>query len=524
VIGLRTPAALRVALWAAAAMIAGGSLALHYGQTASWDLRNYHVYAPWAWMSGRLGIDVAPAQVQSFFNPLLHLPLHLALPRFSSATITFWLGAIPALAGLLLWRIGAVLLPPDSARPSFTVLCALAGMFGAGSLGLIGTTFGDNFIALLGLIAIALLLSPAVLQHARTERALLAGLALGAAAGLKLAFAPFALSLWLATPLLARDRRTAVRLVLATGTGAAVAFALCASAWMAEMQQRYGNPVYPFFASVFASEWNPHDPVRDVRFVPASVLDALLEPLLWNFDWRLASDYRFRDLRVFAALLALVSAPWWLARIEPAPRRAAVRFLLLAFAIGYALWLALFGYYRYLLLWEWLAPLLLAVALLAGARRRALVLGVLALLVISTNPPDDERVPANAGPMIAIELDGAPLASDTMVVIAGGEPLAYLLPHLPGLGAAVRIGGSLFESQSRPFALHVLARQRIAVHRGPLAVLFQKPTVDAIDPELAAFGLVRRGTSCRELHTNLAQPHEAPIRLCDLERLPPRTH
>jgi hypothetical protein len=111
-----------------------------------------------------------------------------------------------------------------------------------------------------------------------------------------------------------------------------------------------------------------------------------------------------------------------------------------------------------------------------------------------------------------------------MVVIAGGEPLAYLLPHLPGLGAAVRIGGSLFESQSRPFALHVLARQRIAVHRGPLAVLFQKPTVDAIDPELAAFGLVRRGTSCRELHTNLAQPHEAPIRLCDLERLPPRTH
>jgi hypothetical protein len=505
-------------------MIAGGSLALHYGQTASWDLRNYHVYAPWAWMSGRLGIDVAPAQVQSFFNPLLHLPLHLTLPRFSSATITFWLGAIPALAGLLMWRIAAALLPPDSARPSLTVVCALAGMLGAGSLGLIGTTFGDNFIALLGLSAIALLVSPAILEHARAERALLAGLALGAAAGIKLAFAPLAAGVLIAVPLLAQTRRSAISLSVASGAGAAMAFALTAGLWLAEMQQRYGNPVYPFFASVFASEWNPHDPVRDVRFVPASVLDALTKPLLWNFDWRLASDYRFRDLRVFAALLALVSAPWWLARIDPAPRRAAVRFLLLAFAIGYALWLALFGYYRYLLLWEWLAPLLLAVALLAGGRRRALVLGALALLVISTNPPDDERVPASAGPMVAIELDAAPLANDTLVLIGGSEPLAYVLPHLPGLGAAVRIGGSLYESQQRPFALHSLAQQRIAAHQGALAVLFQKPTVDAIDPELAAFGLVRRGTSCRELHTNLAQPHEAPIRLCDLERLPPRTH
>ena len=44
---------------------------VQYGQTANWDLRNYHLYGPWAWVTGRLDVDVAPANIQGFFNPLI---------------------------------------------------------------------------------------------------------------------------------------------------------------------------------------------------------------------------------------------------------------------------------------------------------------------------------------------------------------------------------------------------------------------------------------------------------------------
>ena len=34
------------------------------------------LYTPWAWLNGRYGFDLAPAQLQTFHNPLVDLPLH----------------------------------------------------------------------------------------------------------------------------------------------------------------------------------------------------------------------------------------------------------------------------------------------------------------------------------------------------------------------------------------------------------------------------------------------------------------
>ena len=51
--------------------------ALWLGQDASWDLRNYHFYNPYAWLQHRANIDIAPAQLQSFLHPFADIPHYL---------------------------------------------------------------------------------------------------------------------------------------------------------------------------------------------------------------------------------------------------------------------------------------------------------------------------------------------------------------------------------------------------------------------------------------------------------------
>jgi len=38
-----------------------------------WDLRYYHLYAPWAYLHDRYLYDVGPAQEQGFLNPIADL-------------------------------------------------------------------------------------------------------------------------------------------------------------------------------------------------------------------------------------------------------------------------------------------------------------------------------------------------------------------------------------------------------------------------------------------------------------------
>src|SRR6201995_4949223 len=47
------------------------------GKDTSWDFRNYHWYAPYAFLNGRLSVDVAVAHQASYYNPFLDIPFYL---------------------------------------------------------------------------------------------------------------------------------------------------------------------------------------------------------------------------------------------------------------------------------------------------------------------------------------------------------------------------------------------------------------------------------------------------------------
>jgi hypothetical protein len=78
---------------AMAALLLGGIVSLLRGVDTNWDLRNYHFYNPWAWLHGRLDWDLAPAQVQSYYSPLLDLPFYsLVAAHLPAFVITFLMG------------------------------------------------------------------------------------------------------------------------------------------------------------------------------------------------------------------------------------------------------------------------------------------------------------------------------------------------------------------------------------------------------------------------------------------------
>ena len=48
-----------------------------------WDFANYHYYNAYAFLNNRLNYDIAPASVNTFFNPLIELPLYFLIQKFN---------------------------------------------------------------------------------------------------------------------------------------------------------------------------------------------------------------------------------------------------------------------------------------------------------------------------------------------------------------------------------------------------------------------------------------------------------
>ena len=154
--------------------------AVHLGQDTNWDWQNYHDYDVLALFHGRSGIDVAPAGIQTFLNPLPYIPFyllrHFLPPIFGGAIV----GAMQALNLPVAWILLRRLVPDLS---WFVIAAAMViSASGAMTLSEIGTSFADLLTAIPVLIGVVMLL-PAGPRRPRTV--LIAGVFVGAAVGLK---------------------------------------------------------------------------------------------------------------------------------------------------------------------------------------------------------------------------------------------------------------------------------------------------------------------------------------------------
>lgn len=504
------PRAVRFVL-SLAVLAAFGCASIALGQDANWDLRNYHLYNPWAFLDGRLATDLAPAGMPTYFNPLLDLPYAALAQVLPPRLLAFAMGAWHGTSLLLLYAVARAVLPEERDRLKVAAL-ALVGCLGSAFLSELGNTMGDDTTAPFLLAALALVL------HARGStrpvRFAIAGLLAGAAIGLKLTNAPYGLALVLATFVVARPGGARLQRSVLIALGLAAGVALTFGWWGATMMARFGNPLFPQFNAIFGAPLAASTGIVDDKWFAATLVETLLFPFVFTiFPMRvheipLANPLWPVVYVLFVGWIAIL-ATRALRRRALGSREPVVAFLLLFAAIAYGAWLITFSIGRYLIVLELLFPLLAWVLLHRLFRpsiARPVAWAVLASAVAMPfvhfttwgNAPFADRpyrvdVPAIADP-----------ARATVLVLAA--PVAWVLPSFPREVAFVSRNSGFPESS----AYRATVRDVMKTRGGPVYALLPAETNEVasglarLNAFLARHAVRDDDLSCRYVRAVLA--------------------
>jgi len=511
-----------------------GILAVTLGMDADWDLRNYHYYNAWAFLTDRYDRDVAVAQIPTFYNPIIDVPYFILAQHLSARLLAFLLGSLHGLNFILLYYVSDHVLVITAPRKRLLVngFIALAGASGAVALSEVGTVFYDNLLCLGFFGSLALTFRNWDLLITATWRkialpALLVGLPVGLAFGLKQTSVIYTFGicggLLLSLPA-SPGRRFFVALFC--GFGILAGEALGGGYWMWHLWHLYGNPVFPMFNQIFRSPWGLVDSYRDTQYLEGSAIRRLLYPIIFSLDSRQASEIAFRDYRILAAFLLLplagvsVLRDLWQKKAPDSSdlKRRQATFLLTATAISYAVWLQMFALYRYMTAIEMLAPLLVVVSIgflrPLGRLRLPAALCVVASLIVATRPGDWIRVPF-AERAVTVSVPPVTDPADTIVLLAGHEPLSFLLPAFPPELRFLRIDSTFTNPDQSAVRFNQVMRQRVSEHHGRFLGLFIPTERHDVVARLGDYGLQLEGDDCATVTSPIGA---APYALCSVRR------
>ena len=492
------------------------------GKDTSWDFRNYHWYAPYALLNHRMGMDVAVAHQASYYNPYLDIPFYLIATHTRAWVALALLGAAQGANIIPLYLIGRSALSFNMTVSDTKFMAgalALLGLVGALTLTEFGTTYYDNVMSVFVLSALALLvLKRDVLREgplgAAAGMSAIAGLITGAAMGLKLPEMPFCVGFAAALVALGGDWKHQTARLIAGGAAGIAGFLIFSGPWMVYMYHLTGNPIFPYWNDYWKSPLALPAPYRDLRFVPAfrPWWQQLFFPILFTVDWHVADDLGFQDIRVcLAYLLTIAATIVWLLRRQSrdALLDARATAILLAFsAVSYCVWLRMFAIYRYIILFEMLAPLLIigAVGLLPLPRRsRYLTLaGLCAACLLTARSDFLERAPVE-DPYVQAALPPIPHPDKTMVVMTGDAPMGFIATTLPPKIPVLRIDGWMVQPRDGTVLTRQMKRRVAAqlASGGDLYLIADAGDMKRAHDALRDYHLAIRWPECQQFDTNL---------------------
>jgi len=489
-------------------------------QDASWDLRNYHYYNAYAFLYGRLGVDYAPAGIQTYHNPVVDVPFYVIIESFPPRWAGFAFGALHGISFWLMFRLAGCIL--GKAHHPHNVLlaliCAGVGMHGAGTVSELGTTLHDLTITPLLIGSLLLLCRQAAAETRSTAPASLmaavvaSGFFLGAAVGLKYTFAIYGPGLALSL-LILRGRQRAWTPVLCWTASAAIGLAVTAGYWMYQLWSRFGNPLGFYANELFQSPYFMPEKTP-LRFPPRGILQSLFLPFYFRVTQWTISETPLQEIRfalAYVLILAVVLA--CVLRCVGRPRRMPATIsltrsewmLLTFFVSSYILWQRQFSTYRYLLPLELVAPLVIYVLLrqlIVKPYTRLIVCSILFLLVVGTmQAPNWGRVPW-ADSFFGTVAPAIPEPSRSLVLISTSTPVAFVIPAFPPRVRFMRIDPSFVTAGSK---MGEEIQRIVAGHDGPAYVLSDVVEIARIDDHLAPHRLVVARSSCTEVRNRVAR-------------------
>jgi hypothetical protein len=518
-----------------------GLSVLWLGQDVSWDLRNYHFYNPFAFLTGRMGHDVAVSHVATYYNPLMYIPFYYAVSSLPPKAMGFMLGFLPGLNVFPLFAIARQVV--DLGHPGktawFCLALTLTAMLGMINLAEIGTSYGDNILSLPVLGALWLIVRFRERLCASVRRgwpiAAAAGLLAGSALGLKQPFAIYCVGLCIAFFALPAPFWRRFALAFIFGLAVLAGTALTSGFWLLEMWRRFQNPLFPYFNEIFQSPWAYIGSYRDDRFIPRTLAMWLLFPFWFTVDPTQVGEIGFRDLRfplLYALLLALLvcnlrrkrgQSGGTATRAGDADSRAMNRFLAVFMAVSFLLWMKMFAVYRYAIVCEFMVPLTLFLvmgAVLRNPKRQVrAVLAALVFLIVTIDPGHWGRRPWTSD-YFDVSLPALAGEPGLMVLVIGHDPVAYMIPFFRPEVRFLRIQGFLTGPSATLNETDRLMMRALKEHNGPAAILYRIYEEWNALNALEFYGLQLDRSSCQNFVPGIEPQPEHPFFLC---RVAPKT-
>ena len=343
----------------AACLLTGVGLSVAFKYEILWDFMNYHYYNGYALTAGRLGYDIAPASLNTYFNPLLDvLTFWLVNALNDYPDLYYAITGVPF--GLLLFacfKINSLFLKDFR----LNIAALIIGATGFATWFQIGSSTNEIPAALLVMTGLYLLLKSLFVKFDPVAFCAAAFIT-GAAAGLKATAVIYCFACGCALIRFYKHLDKPVYRVVSFALSGLAGFLAVNGFWMYKLYVLFQNPVFPFLNKIFKSPF--FDDVNysyRLIFIERSWLDALTLPFSFaaHFTPSYAANTVFSDCRVpFLIILFFCSLPFYKRVLNDKP----LSFLILWGTAAFILWLYFFSVARYLIPVEMLAGLFAVLA------------------------------------------------------------------------------------------------------------------------------------------------------------------
>ena len=282
-------------------LIVGMFFSVNMKNENNWDFANYHYYNAFAFLHNRLNYDIVPASVNTFFNPLIDLPLYFYIQHFNdNVDLIYALQGI--WGGLLLfvfYKIYLLFFKTESwIDYVFLGLALIISISGQATFYQIGASTNEIPIAFFMLWGFYILLKMVKFPLSqKIWKFFIAGLIMGIGLGFKQTSVTYCLAAGLSLIICRKYLNKPFKSIFYFALGGLLGYFVINGYFMYKYFVLYGNPFFPFLNGIFHSPYFDNFNYTDRRFIP-SIEKFLIYPFLWNFSKYSVAETTYIDLRL----------------------------------------------------------------------------------------------------------------------------------------------------------------------------------------------------------------------------------